>query len=93
LIQQLQQSGLGDQVASWVSTGANKPVSPDQVQQALGDDKIQQMSQQTGMSGSDVAAQLAQLLPQLINHATPNGEVPAHSDVQSLLGGLLKSIG
>ena len=93
LVQQLEQAGLGSAVQSWVSTGANAPVSGDQVHQALGPEMMQQLSQQTGLQGADLANMVAQVLPQLINHATPNGEVPPHSEVQDLIGGLLGSLG
>ena len=89
LVQQFQQKGLGDLVQSWVGTGQNAPVSADQIQHALGSDQIAQMAQQTGLAHGDVASALAQMLPQLINHATPDGTVPPHNQVQDLLGGLL----
>jgi len=93
LVQQLEQAGLGSAVQSWVGTGANAPVSGEQIHEALGSETMQQLSQQTGLQGADLAHTVAQLLPQLINHATPNGEVPPHSEVQDLIGGWLGSLG
>jgi len=98
LLQQLQSSGLMEQVQSWVSTGANLPVSGEQITAALGSDSVAQMAQQTGLSHGELGAQLAQYLPQIIDHLTPNGQVPAAGsaggvDLGSLagmLGGLLK---
>ncbi len=92
LISKFQQGGLGDVVASWVSTGQNLPVSADQVHQALGSDTIASIAQQLGISHGDAAGQLAQMLPQVIDRLTPNGQVPAGGlgDVGNLLGSLLQ---
>ena len=92
LISKFQQGGLGDVVASWVGTGQNLPISPDQLHQALGSDTIANIAQQLGLSHGDAAGQLAQMLPQVIDHLTPHGQVPAGGlgDVGSLLGSLLQ---
>lgn len=76
LLQQLQGSGLGDQVASWIGTGENQAVSGDQIKNALGEDNIQQIAQQAGVEPEHASAGLAQLLPQIIDKLTPNGQVP-----------------
>lgn len=80
LLQKLKDSGLQDQVASWVGTGENQTVSGDQIQSALGDGPLQQVAQQAGIAPEHAATGLAQLLPQIINSLTPNGEVP-HGDL------------
>lgn len=96
LLQHLQQGGLGEAVSSWVSNGANMPVSADQLQSALGGHPgLAAAAQQAGLSQGDLMGQLAQYLPQVINHLTPDGQVPANAgagqmpDLGSLLGGLL----
>jgi uncharacterized protein YidB (DUF937 family) len=76
LLQKLQQSGLGDQVASWVSTGQNQPVSGEQITEALGEEQVQQIAQQAGIDSGNASSGLAQLLPQIIDKLTPNGTVP-----------------
>lgn len=76
LLQQLQGSGLGDQVASWIGTGENQAVSGDQIKDALGADNVQQIAQQAGVEPEHASAGLAQLLPQIIDKLTPNGQVP-----------------
>ena len=86
LVQQLQASGLGDHLQSWISTGANLPVSGDQISSALGSDLIGKLAAQAGVSPSDAAGQLSQVLPQLINHLSPNGQLPD----AGALGGLLE---
>jgi uncharacterized protein YidB (DUF937 family) len=97
LVQQLQQAGLGDIVDSWVSTGQNLPVAPDQLGAALGGDAVSGLSRQLGVPGDDVLGQLAQLLPQVVDTLTPGGQLPqgqagglgGTEDLAGLLGGLL----
>ena len=68
-----------------------RPVTGDQVSQVFGNDKISEMASQLGMSHGDVSGGLAQILPQLVNHVTPNGQVPQdHNMLQDALSGLFK---
>ncbi len=86
-----QKGGLGHIADSWVGKGDNMPVSGDQISHVFGQDKIAAMASQLGMSHSEVSGGLAQILPQLINHVTPNGQVPQdHSMIQDALGSLFK---
>lgn len=92
LLAQLQQGGLGDAVASWVSTGQNLPVSPDQLARALGPETLGAIAQQLGLTHGDTADQLSQLLPQVVDKLTPNGQLAADAgmgDLGSLLGSLM----
>jgi uncharacterized protein YidB (DUF937 family) len=91
LVSRLQRGGLGDVVGSWVGTGQNLPVSPDQLGGALGDDLISQLTQHTGMNSGDLLGQLSQMLPQVVDHLTPNGQLPQGGglDVGAVLGQLL----
>ncbi|MDO9195877.1 YidB family protein, partial [Rhodoferax sp.] len=77
LLQQLQQGGLGEAAQSWVSSGQNLPVSADQLQAALGGDRIGALAQQVGLDPGDLAGQLAQYLPQVVDRLTPDGQLPA----------------
>lgn len=75
LAQQLQNGGLGDIVSSWVGTGANLPVSAEALQQALGSEQISQIAARLGLSPDQAAGGLAQLLPQVVDKLTPNGQI------------------
>ena len=95
LLQQLQQGGLGEAAKSWVSPGQNLSVSADQLQAALGGDRIDALAQQVGMPTGDLASQLAQYLPQVVDHLTPNGQLPegdAGGAGGADLGGLLSNV-
>lgn len=76
LVQQFQQAGLGQQVGSWVSTGQNMPISADQLAKVFGGSQLQQMAGSAGMDVSQFSNQLANLLPQMVDQLTPNGQVP-----------------
>ncbi len=76
LLKTLQDSGLGDQVASWVGTGQNQPVSADQIKSALGNGQLGQIASQMGVSEHEAAGGLAEMLPHVIDKLTPNGQVP-----------------
>ncbi|MFO1379852.1 MAG: YidB family protein [Chitinivorax sp.] len=89
LVQQLQNGGLSDIVASWVGTGANLPVSADALQQALGSDRIGQIAASLGLSTDQAAGSLAQLLPQVVDQLTPNGSIEGGGLLEQGLG-LLK---
>lgn len=94
LVQQFQQGGLGDVVASWISTGQNLPISAEQLQSVLGSHSaLAGVAEQAGLSQGDLMGQLSQLLPQVIDQMTPQGQLPAaggQADLLGVLGGLLK---
>ena len=91
IINAFQQSGLGHLADSWVGTGENLPVSADQLSNVLGSDKIGEIASQLGMSQGDAADGLAKILPELINHITPNGQMPGnHSAVEDALSMFLR---
>ncbi|HZV53724.1 MAG TPA: YidB family protein [Rhodocyclaceae bacterium] len=75
LLGKFNQAGLGDQAASWVGTGANLPVSGDQIKAALGEGTIGDIAGKLGMSSGDASGALANLLPGLIDKLTPQGQV------------------
>jgi uncharacterized protein YidB (DUF937 family) len=76
VVSEFEKNGLGGTVRSWVGTGPNEPISPSQVQQVLGADLLQQLSAKSGLSVQDLAQKLSQVLPQAVNHLTPDGEIP-----------------
>ena len=91
LMGMFQQAGLGKQLDSWISTGANQPIDSDQLTHALGSDRIRDIASQLGLGQGDVAGGLAKILPELINQVTPTGQVPQDQNViGDLLGSLMK---
>lgn len=85
LLGKLAGGGLGDQANSWVGTGENQPVSAEQLAAAM-PDELAELAAQTGVSQEELSADLAQLLPGLVDTLSPNGQVPtAPADVEAVL--------
>jgi uncharacterized protein YidB (DUF937 family) len=76
IVAQLEQQGLGGTVRSWVGTGANQAITPDQIHQAFGSDTVKELAAKIGLSPDVLAAKLSQVLPQAIDKLTPGGAVP-----------------
>ncbi|MDE2581284.1 MAG: DUF937 domain-containing protein [Rhodospirillales bacterium] len=73
IVQQLQQSGLAAQAASWIGTGANQPVSAAEIEQALGGPVLTAIAGHLGVDPSAASALLSRVLPGLVDRQTPNG--------------------
>jgi uncharacterized protein YidB (DUF937 family) len=97
LLEKLRAGGLGPQVDSWVSTGSNEPVEPNRLGEALGPDTVNELSAKSGLSIQMLLPLLAQFLPMIIDHLTPDGKQPAPGaeqsggipDIGDLIGGVL----
>jgi uncharacterized protein YidB (DUF937 family) len=76
LMDQFKTKGLGDLISSWVGTGENQPVSGEQIHQVFGVEKIQEIAQKMGISGTEASQGLASLLPEIIDKLTPEGKIP-----------------
>lgn len=81
LLTQFQNAGLGQFADSWVGNGPNHPVSPDQLQNVFGQDRVNDMASQAGMQPGDFLSQLSQHLPAAVNGMTPNGQLPDEGSV------------
>ncbi len=76
LVSQFEQKGLGGIMSSWVGTGANQPISAEQIQHALGSSTLGELAAKSGLSMDDLAKKLSSILPQAVDHLTPGGTVP-----------------
>jgi uncharacterized protein YidB (DUF937 family) len=83
-----QDKGLGGIVSSWISTGQNLPVSADQLQSVLQGGALQNMASQSGMDMSQLTSVFSQLLPNVVDKLTPNGEVPDSGALSQMMKGL-----
>jgi uncharacterized protein YidB (DUF937 family) len=85
--------GLGDEMASWVSGGPNKPVDPGALANVLGPDVLGQFARQAGIGKGDASSVLASILPELVNQMTPEGRVPQGNSLDTTIGSLLGQLG
>lgn len=90
LVDMFNQHGLGDIVSSWVSTGRNLPISPEQIQAVLGSAQVQALAAKAGIDASHAGQVIAEILPRLVDRATPNGELPA-GGILDAISGLFKT--
>jgi uncharacterized protein YidB (DUF937 family) len=88
LVERFRRGGLEGLIRSWIGTGANKPISPEQLQLALGPEKVNELAHDTGLPRDDVLSQLARLLPEVIDKLTPNGQVPEEKELRIAPGEL-----
>lgn len=80
VLQRFQHKGYSQQAASWVSTGPNEALEPQAVTDVVGTDELSRLSQQLGVSQEEVSSGMGQILPEVVNHLTPQGGVPDDSD-------------
>ncbi len=93
LLRQFESAGLGDQARSWVSPGQNQPLSPDALGRVFGADGLAAIARQAGLSERDTTAGLAQLLPEIIDRTTPQGQVPDEDQLAGTLQDLMRRLG
>ena len=80
VLERFQQKGYAQQASSWVSTGDNHPVPAQAMGDVVGSEELSRLSQQLGVSNEEVAGGMAEVLPEVVNHLTPDGHVPRDSD-------------
>ena len=85
LLKQFQQTGYGDTANSWIGSGPNKAISPNDLASALGADKINALMTQSGMSRDELLQGLSQYLPEVVDQLTPEGRLPTEQEATHLL--------
>ncbi len=93
LVDKFTQSGLGDVAASWIGTGENKPVTPAQLVEALGQDKVDELAKEAGIPEDKGAEVLSQVLPTVVDKMTPDGEIPEEHHLGTISKVILGGIG
>ncbi len=86
LLGQLREKGFGDIVDSWVGTGPNRPLPPSQLAEALGDENVQALAEETGMEPQALMSELAEALPEAVDELTPAGREPTDADLGHFAG-------
>lgn len=93
LLEQLQRTGFGEQANSWVGRGANKPIPPDAVTQIFGREGIERISRRAGISEDEASRGLSQLLPEVVDRVTPDGDVPDATALTNSVDDLARRLG
>ena len=93
LLEQMQRAGYGDQARSWVSTGPNLPTSPDVMAQVFGRDGLAQIASRAGLSEQQASEGLTEVLPEVVDRLTPQGQVPELDALSASVGDLQRRLG
>ena len=80
VLKRFQQQGYGQQAKSWMDTGDNQPLDEQAVEKVVGQDEIAQMAERLGVPREQVAQAFAEIMPEMVDKLTPQGELPAHAD-------------
>jgi uncharacterized protein YidB (DUF937 family) len=83
--------GLSSQTDSWIGSGANQPVTGEQVKAALGENQVAEVAQKLGVSHDEAAAALAEVLPKVVDHASPGGRLKPQAELDSAFEQLKQS--
>jgi uncharacterized protein YidB (DUF937 family) len=93
VLEQFQRAGFGEQAGSWVSTGPNLPISPDVMAQVFGRDGLARIAAQAGLDEQQVSAGLSEVLPDVVDRLTPQGQVPDLEVLAASVGDLQRRFG
>jgi len=76
LLDRFTHCGHGAIAQSWVDIGGNQPVTPNQLEKALGPATIHALARQSGLPSQEMLTQLSQHLPDVVDKLTPLGHAP-----------------
>lgn len=80
VLERFREKGYGQQARSWMSTGPNETLAPAAVGEVVGMEELSRLSQQLGVGEDEIAGGMAEILPEVANHLSPDGEFPEDAD-------------
>ena len=93
LLDRFRSAGYDKQANSWVSTGQNLPISPDVIGQIFGQGGLGEIARRAGVTEQQASEGLSQLVPEVVDHLTPAGQVPDFDQLNSSVDKLLRRMG
>lgn len=85
LVDRFRQNGHGQAADSWVNTGPNQQLRTDQLEQAIGPDALNTLSERTGLSREELLSRLTRELPAAVDKLTPGGRLPTEDEAARLI--------
>lgn len=90
----IQNMGFGHQANSWMSADqSNQPLDANDINQLFDNNELAQVAEQTGVDQSEVRQSMAELLPQLFDSLTPNGDTQTESQANNEISDILAQLG
>ena len=80
LLNRFQQNGHGDAMSSWIGSGPNQHLPPEELERAIGPEDIEELSRETGLPRDELLSGLSDALPQVVDGLTPNGRLPSDDE-------------
>ena len=80
LVQRARNRGYARQADSWVSTGANQDLAPAAVDDIVDAEEVGRLSQQLNMPPEEVRQGFAEILPEVVDRLTPDGQLRPEAD-------------
>ena len=77
LLEMFAQRGYSQHANSWVGTGQNQPLAPEAMSEVFEPQQLAEIAAQAGVSEDEARMGLAQLLPEAVDHFTPEGQLPS----------------
>lgn len=93
LLGQLSQHGYGQQAQSWVSPGPNEPLPPEAVSQLFDQQQLAEIAGEAGVSEDEARMGLSELLPEVVDRFTPQGQLPGEDDLQNSIDDFVRRLG
>jgi len=75
LMSGMKEKGLGDIASSWMGDGENADISPDQLKEVLGGDKVAAAAAQLGTDEGSLLAGLKDAIPQMVDKSSSGGSL------------------
>jgi uncharacterized protein YidB (DUF937 family) len=80
LVDRFRQTGRGDKAESWINPGSNATCDAADLEAALGEETISELTAKTGLSRSELLDRLCQTLPDAVDKMTPEGRMPSYTE-------------
>ena len=76
IVSAMHKNGLSQQAKSWVANGKNQPITAADVKKMANPQLLAEVAKQHDLTPDALCEHIAQALPNLVDKATPNGQVP-----------------
>jgi uncharacterized protein YidB (DUF937 family) len=80
VLDRFRSKGLGHKAQSWVSTGANEGFGEGEIDDVIGRDELSRLAQRLGVSEQEVSQGFAEIVPEMVDQLSPEGQLPPEAD-------------